>query len=147
MKSAAEYPSLQLRNLGKKIFNSPVLKADLGAACTTSKIKQVQMVRDVATRWNSTAELVGCAIQLRKALSLLVIDKEHNKLRGVRLKRFQLSSREWELLEQLYPLLDVCPCFFNEFVGLFNLGIGLPCRDKEDISKSSSAHPGRDPHI
>jgi hypothetical protein len=48
------------------------------------------MVRDIATRWNSTAELVGCAIQLQKPLSLLIIDKEHNKARGVRLKRFQL---------------------------------------------------------
>jgi hypothetical protein len=65
------------------------------------------MVRDVATQWNSTAELVGCAIQLRKLLSLLIIDKEHNKARGVRLKRFQLSSKEWDLLEQLYPLLEV----------------------------------------
>jgi hypothetical protein len=65
------------------------------------------MIRDVATRWNSTAELVGRAIELRAALTLLVVNKDHNKLRGVRLKRFQLSVDEWDLLTALYPLLDV----------------------------------------
>jgi hypothetical protein len=40
-----------------------------------SKVKPVQMVWDVATWWNSTTELIAQAIQLCKALSLLVIDK------------------------------------------------------------------------
>jgi hypothetical protein len=65
------------------------------------------MIRDVATRWNSTAELVGCAIELCAALTLLVVNKDHNKLCGVRLKRFQLSAGEWDVLTALYPLLDV----------------------------------------
>ena len=65
------------------------------------------MVCDVATRWNSTAELLERALQLSEALSLLVISEQHNRPRSARLKRFQLSKNEWELLEKLFPLLEV----------------------------------------
>lgn len=65
------------------------------------------MVRDVATRWNSTAELIGRVIELCEALKFLVIMPEHNKTRGVRLKRYQLSAAEWLLLTELFPLLEV----------------------------------------
>jgi hypothetical protein len=33
--------------------------------------------------------------------------REHNKARGVRLKRFQLTKAEWELLNELHPLLNL----------------------------------------
>ena len=66
------------------------------------------MVRDVTTRWNSTSELLACAITLRCALNLLVGYEQHNKPRSARLQRFKLTAAEWELLEQLWLLLDVC---------------------------------------
>ena len=65
------------------------------------------MVRDVATRWNSTAVLLERALQLRDGLNLLDIVEQHNWPRSVRLKRFQLTKQEWELLEKLFPLLEV----------------------------------------
>jgi hypothetical protein len=65
------------------------------------------MVRDVATRWNSTSELLDRAIMLRRALNLLVGYEQHNKPRSARLQCFKLTVAEWELLEQLWPLLDV----------------------------------------
>ena len=65
------------------------------------------MVHDIATRWNSTAELLERALQLCEALHLLVISEQHNRPRSARLKRFQLSKNEWELLEKLFPLLEV----------------------------------------
>jgi hypothetical protein len=65
------------------------------------------MIRAVSTRWNTTAELIGHAKDLRLALNLLVNMEQHNKSCGVRLKRFQLLTQEWDLLLQLYPLLDV----------------------------------------
>jgi hypothetical protein len=82
------------------------------------------MVRDVATRWNSTSELLDRAITLRRALNLLVGYEQHNKPRSARLQRFKLTVAEWELLEQLWPLLDVCspityyphPCLLNVFM-------------------------------
>ena len=54
------------------------------------------------------AKLLGRALELREPLNLLVNLEQHNKgSRGVRLQRFKLSKQEWELLEQLFPLLDV----------------------------------------
>ena len=65
------------------------------------------MVRDVSTRWNSTASMVEQALQLREALKLLVVMEQHNRPRGARLGRFKLSKDEWELLTQLFHILDV----------------------------------------
>jgi hypothetical protein len=97
----------QLRTLANKIVNSPTIKADLEACCLRSLIKLALMIRNVLTCWNSTSELIGRALYLQPALQMLVIMREHNKPRGVRLQRFQLSEAEWELLIQLHPLLDV----------------------------------------
>lgn len=106
----------QLRTLANKIVNSPTIKAALSAACTRSKITPRLMVRDVATRWNSTAELIKRALDLRDALTLLVVQQEHNRPKGVRLRRFQLSADEWGLLTHLFPLLDVrCPILHNSY--------------------------------
>src|ERR1700730_16563207 len=65
------------------------------------------MVRDVATCWNSTAELIERALLLCEALNLLVNFEQHNKLCSAHLKRFQLMKQEWELLEKLFPMLEV----------------------------------------
>jgi hypothetical protein len=66
------------------------------------------MIRDVATHWNSTAEMIQRALHLAPALKILVIKAEHNKPGcGVRLARFKLSPDEWQLLANLSPLLDV----------------------------------------
>lgn len=67
------------------------------------------MIRDVSTRWNSTALMLERALELREALKLLVVMEEHNKPRGVHLSRFKLSKEEWDLLAQLFPILDVRP--------------------------------------
>jgi len=75
-----------------------------------SNTKPALMVRDVATRWNSTSELLERALLLRKALNVLVGLEQHNKPRTARLQRFKLSGPEWELLEQLWPLLNVYLC-------------------------------------
>jgi len=65
------------------------------------------MVRDVSTRWNSTASMLERALQLREALKLLTVMEQHNRARGARLARFKLSKDEWDLLAQLFPVLDV----------------------------------------
>jgi hypothetical protein len=65
------------------------------------------MIRDVSTRWNSTALMLERALELWEALKLLVVMEEHNKPRGVCLSRFKLSKEEWDLLAQLFPILNV----------------------------------------
>jgi hypothetical protein len=100
-------PSWQLLNLAKWIFNSLTIHADLEIACVWTKTKPLLMVRDVATCWNSTAELIEQALLLHEALNLLVNFEQHNKPRSARLKWFQLTKQEWELLEKLFPMLEV----------------------------------------
>jgi hypothetical protein len=46
-------------------------------------------------------------LQLREALQVLVVEKEHNRPRGARLAQFKLSKDEWDVLTQLFPILDV----------------------------------------
>ena len=66
------------------------------------------MIRDVSTRWNSTASMLERALQLREALKLLVVMEQHNRPQGAQLARFKISREEWDLLGQLFPVLDVC---------------------------------------
>ena len=65
--------------LANKIINSLTLKEDLETACRQSKIELKQMICDVSTHWNSTAELVQHALELSPALKILIVKVEHNK--------------------------------------------------------------------
>ena len=76
------------------------------------------MIRDVSTQWNSTAELIQRALEIASALKVLVVMAQHNKPRGIRLSRFQLSTAEWRILEELAPILEVkfmiyCYCYYH----------------------------------
>jgi hypothetical protein len=73
------------------------------------------MICDISTHWNSTALMLECVLELREALKLLVVMEEHNKPRGVRLSQFKLSKEEWDLLAQLFPILNVHPGQFCTF--------------------------------
>lgn len=100
-------PPWQLHNLAKQIFNSPTIHADLVISCVRTKTKPLLMVRDVATCWNSTAELIERALLLCEALNFLVNFEQYNKPPSARLEWFQLTKQEWELLEKLFPMLEV----------------------------------------
>lgn len=56
--------------------------------CETLGVDKKHMIADVLTRWNSTAELVQCALELRDALDQLVLMLEFNKPKGICLERF-----------------------------------------------------------
>lgn len=95
----------KITQLTKRIFHSPVLREDLNALCIKHKVPSKQVVRSVPTRWNSVAEMVKRALELRKALDKLVDMDRHNAVAKTRLRRFKLQPDEWELLVQLRPLL------------------------------------------
>ena len=72
-----------------------MIQEDLERSCWQVKIELKQMVRDVSTYWNSTAELTQHALELSPALKILVIKAKYNKPgHGVWLKYFQLSLDE-----------------------------------------------------
>jgi hypothetical protein len=102
--------------LANKIVNSPTIKADLQHECTHAGLEPKMMIRDVSTRWNSTAELIQRALYLREPLKALVPKTEFNRPCGVRLLRFQPKPQEWYILEHLLPLLEVFFLFFECFI-------------------------------
>jgi hypothetical protein len=102
----------QITNLSKKVFHSAVIREELYRLCSAKKVKEQVLLRSVSTRWNSVAEMLGRALGLRSVIPDLCDLKQFNKRTGARLHRFNLDMDEWELLEQLFPLLDVRDLLF-----------------------------------
>ena len=88
----------QLQNLAKRIVNNPTICANLKTACKKSNIVPLLMVWDVATYWNSVVEMMRQVLKLHEALNLLVILEYHNRPHSARLKHFQLTKSEWDLV-------------------------------------------------
>jgi hypothetical protein len=57
------------------------------------------MPRDVATRWNSTFDMLTFALEYREAIDLISSDRE--------MRKFELMDEEWLLVEQLCDVLGV----------------------------------------
>ena len=76
-------------------------------SCEITETPPKQMVRAVDTRWNSLAEAIHRAIELKPALERLVWLAKYDKPGKAGLRRYKLTSEEWCLLEQLWPLLNV----------------------------------------
>jgi hypothetical protein len=57
------------------------------------------MPRDVATRWNSTYNMLEFALKYRKAIDELTGDRD--------MRKYELDEGEWNLVEQLCDLLEV----------------------------------------
>lgn len=58
---------------------------------------------DVATRWNSTFNMLKFSLEYRKAIEELT-SKCKNEL-----CQFELSEEEWKIAEELKETLEVCP--------------------------------------
>ena len=59
------------------------------------------MPRDVATRWNSTFDLLEYALKHRKVVELLTQRRE------LGLRKFKLADDEWVVVGQLHSVLKV----------------------------------------
>lgn len=116
--------------------------------CIKSKIKSLQMIRDVATHWNSTAQLIERSLALREALNLLVNLEQHNRPRSSRLKRFQLTKPEWELLKRLIPLLEVSQYHLHgSALSITHKSLGISHCNKTNVPESNPSRSYRDSHF
>lgn len=59
------------------------------------------MPRDVSTRWNLTYDMLIFAIKYRVVVDTVCADRE------LGLRKFELTSREWEIVSQLADTLKV----------------------------------------
>ena len=69
--------------------------------------------RDVATRWNSTYDMLVCGNEYRVALDIITSD------RTMDLRKFEMSQEEWAVLEQLQEVLKVCSLRYELITRLF----------------------------
>jgi hypothetical protein len=104
--------SLQLRGLSLAIKNSSTIVLPRWYEVLDNlALKRRMMPRDVSTRWNSTYDMVEFAIEYQAALDTMTAD------RGMNLRKFELSKKEWSMATELSEVLQVR---FNVSFSLMN---------------------------
>jgi len=58
--------------------------------------------RDVATRWNSTYDMLRFAAKYRAPIDSITADK------SVKLRKFELDDDDWTIVHDLVSVLEVC---------------------------------------
>lgn len=86
------------KSLLKKIKYSEQWTRKLKSCCETTNCKMLSPNLGVATRWNSTCDMIHTALEMRQALNLLC---ENN----VVLKTLLISENEWALLAEIIKFL------------------------------------------
>jgi len=64
------------------------------------------MPHDVATRWNSTYDMLKFTDKYRAALNVMTADCDMN------LHKFELSKKEWAMATELCEVLCICLSFY-----------------------------------
>lgn len=107
----------KILKLGQRCARKGPVQKALAVYCTKRNIKRLKMVKRVPTRWNTMYNVINRAIRLRQALHSLCIADSSN-LRSIlpskRLKRFDLSDDQWELMGHFEKPLEVS-CSFSVF--------------------------------
>jgi hypothetical protein len=78
------------------------------------------MPRDVATRWNSTYEMLAFALQYRQAIDEITVDRD--------MRKYELLEEEWALVQELCDVLAV-GCAFYQSIHANHLFADIQGRD------------------
>lgn len=104
--------SRQIMKLSNKVWNSPMVRAELARLAADAELNSEVLVHSVKTHWNTVAEVLERALEMREVLTDLCDMVQFNKTGGARLRRFMLTDDEWQILGQLHQLLDVSSYLF-----------------------------------
>jgi len=88
-------PVLKLRSIFIKLKRSEQLRNKLKSSYITNT-KYLSPIIDVATRWNSTYDMIECGLSMRSALNALCSTSN-----DMNIERFLLTDDEWYLLKQI----------------------------------------------
>jgi hypothetical protein len=91
-----------LRKLAYKIIHSTTIVLPAWRQILQGLKKSVTLMpRDVATRWNSTFDMVDYALEHRAAVDTVT------QQRDLHLRMLELADHEWVIVEQLRDVLKV----------------------------------------
>jgi hypothetical protein len=85
------------------------LLEDLAKNASTLDLLAIHMMpRDVTTHWNSTYNMLVFALEYRRATDEISGDKK--------MRKYELEAKEWDLVQQLCDVLEVCPSLVFSFL-------------------------------
>lgn len=89
----------KIRSLFSKIKKSEQLGNKFKSACLTVGEPEKSPILDVPTRWNSTHNMMGVALQVEKGISLICDNNSD-------LKKFKLIADEWHVIAKIHLFLE-----------------------------------------
>lgn len=91
------------------------MKSKWEVCCAQAGLPDLKMPRDVATRWNSTHDMLEFAVDYERPIKGLTVDLE------CKLTDLQLTEDEWKYAGELATALGVCSFFFLVLYTLLKL--------------------------
>ena len=132
---------LQIMKLSNKVWNSPMVRAELSRLAADAELNSEVLVRSVKTRWNTVVEVLERALEMKEVLGDLCDMVQFNRPGSVRLRRFMLTDSEWEILAQLHQLLDVRSHFLRCAATLTCTFAAIPVCDEANFYQHSRSSP------
>ncbi|KAJ7195704.1 hypothetical protein B0H12DRAFT_1038619, partial [Mycena haematopus] len=104
------------------IHSTTVLLPLWRKTCTRFELEARLIPRDVATRWNSSYDMLKFAIEYRQAIDNLTATKKE-------LRKFELEEEEWKTLVDLCRLFKKLTLQFSQ-EGVVTIAHVIPAMDK-----------------
>lgn len=94
--------AVQIRKLSFAIVRSTTIALPAWReVCAANALPPRLIPRDVATRWNSTYDMLKVAIAYRAAIDDITADK------SVKLRKYELDEEDWDIVRDLLRVLKV----------------------------------------
>ncbi|KAJ7161812.1 ribonuclease H-like domain-containing protein, partial [Mycena crocata] len=99
-------PIATLRTIVRQIRSSSLRRQFFSDILKTLKLKDLELLQDVITRWSSTLLMIDRGILLQSAVDQFLSSNQFEELR-----KYKLGPHEWEALKAFKKILDVPHAF------------------------------------